>query len=529
MNNSKVNEIELDYNHVQYIEYGNKKTYTFKILNSESSSFQNLVIIQFPDGTMQKRIITYSLSEQEKQDLLNGNMINFSGRISSIIPVGDYIPNSLGKYYESGGKCYTENVEVSPCGSGQHNSSNMDKWHECTHPKKAQVVLSVEEIDCPSGGGGSSGTGSGNIGEDPLDPNNGGIEFPTTPILSNMHFIRFINTLPQNLQNIINNEDNLDYYTGLNNYFYYNNKSDEAKIFINWAIQFKADNPSTTWEQFQNWFLDPRIDIDNTLNNTLTLCVLSKISGDTQPNDSFITLPTNSINDNFVQKMLRSFNGVNTPNLTFHISPTLSNNDWGQTSGSTTNNYNIYISSSIENGSNLMKFITLSHELVHAYMFFSLYSAGVVTFNANGDPLANVNCYPNINYNGLINLNNLTAAERFLVLFCLMNQNGTLTSQWTHEFFNTPSIDANIYQQKIEDYLLSSYDWDSENTTFKNEAINVFGNNWKQELAKAISWIGLEQTSDYNSYISGYQSSPNKLLYISAIRNKIQNSNKNCP
>lgn len=250
MSNSKANEIELDYNHVQYIEYGNKKTYTFKILSPESSSFQNLVIIQFSDGTIQKRIITYSLSEQEKQDLLNGNMINFSGRIASITPVKDFIPNSFGKYYESGGKCYTENVEVSPCGSGQHNSSNMDKWHECTHPKKAQVVLSVEEIDCPSGGGGS-GTGSGNVGGNPLDPNNGGIEFPTTPILFNMHFIRFINTLPQNLQNVINSEDNLDYYTGLNNYFYYNNKSNEAKIFINWAIQFKADNPSTTWEQFE--------------------------------------------------------------------------------------------------------------------------------------------------------------------------------------------------------------------------------------------------------------------------------------
>lgn len=83
-----------------------------------------------------------------------------------------------------------------------------------------------------------------------------------------------------------------------------------------------------------------------------------------------------------------------------------------------------------------------------------------------------------MHYGSHANYNNLTINERFLVLFCLMNQNGTpLNGQWTHDFFNSPSINSNIYRQEIEKFLLNSYDWDSENDTFKNEAKNIFGNN----------------------------------------------------
>ncbi|WP_336689136.1 MULTISPECIES: AHH domain-containing protein [unclassified Chryseobacterium] len=257
--NNKTNTTELDYKHVEYIETAGKKTYTFKILNSDApGSFQNLVVIQYPDGTIKKKIITYSASENEKESMLMGNMVNFSGKVISVTDLDDAAPNNTqGKYYESGGKCYSESIEVSPCGSGQHNASNMDQWDKCTHPVKAKLIVTVEEVPCGSGGSSSTGTGIGtDYGNDTQNPDNGGIDFPTAPTLTNLQFILFVNTLPQNLQDVVNNVDYLDFYTGLNNYFYYSNKTAAAKAFITWALQFKLANPDTSWEQFQNWFID---------------------------------------------------------------------------------------------------------------------------------------------------------------------------------------------------------------------------------------------------------------------------------
>ncbi len=262
--NNKTNTAELDYKHVEYIETVGKKTYTFKILNSDApGSFQNLVIIQYPDGTIKKKIITYSASENEKQSMLMGNMVNFSGKVISVTDLDDAAPNNTqGKYYESGGKCYSESIEVSPCGSGQHNASNMDQWDKCTHPVKAKLIVTVEEVPCGSGGSSSTGTGT-DYGNDTQNPDNGGIDFPTAPTLTNLQFILFVNTLPQNLQDVVNNVDYLDFYTGLNNYFYYSNKTAAAKAFITWALQFKLANPDTSWDQFQKWFINGQLNYQN--------------------------------------------------------------------------------------------------------------------------------------------------------------------------------------------------------------------------------------------------------------------------
>lgn len=274
---------------------------------------------------------------------------------------------------------------------------------------------------------------------------------------------------------------------------------------------------------------DPKltqITLDNSFINSKSLCVLKKIAGDTQ-STNYVTLPRSATNDSFMQKMLRNFNGDNQPNLNFSISASLSNNDWGITQGMN-NNYNIVISENIENGSNLMKIITLSHELIHAYMFNYLFSLGIITFDNGGNPILSIQCSTTINYNN-VNLNLLTEKERFVALFCAMNQNSNLTPEWTHTIFNSNIFDVETYRQKLESYLLNNINWDGESTTFKNEAISVFGTNWKTELSRAASWIGLENTAEYSSYINSYSTTPSKFIYISQIRHKIQPLNKTCP
>jgi len=78
-----------------------------------------------------------------------------------------------------------------------------------------------------------------------------------------------------------------------------------------------------------------------------------------------------------------------------------------------------------------------------------------------------------------------------------------------------------------KDFLKNEYDWSSESQSFQTEAQNVFGSNWKQEEAKAISWDGLGITSGYLPYRNNYNGL--QYLYITTIKTKIQNTNKNCP
>lgn len=303
--------------------------------------------------------------------------------------------------------------------------------------------------------------------------------------------------------------------------------------FVKWAIDYLQANSNLlsnpNWKYLLKTQYPASIYLDSSLNNSKTLCIINKITGNSQINPSQITFNSNVNNNDLVQKMLRTFNGISAPNLTFHIKNNLSNNDWGQTkSGNYLNNYNIYINSTIENSSNIAKIITIIHEMVHAYMFYYLSQSGFINFDSNGDPNVSTKCYTNVNYNQFINLNNLTNEERFLVLFCAMEQNNQLTIDWTHDFFNSPTINSEIYRQKIEEYFTNNYNWDNENDSFKNKAINLFGTNWKKEVSKAISWIGLEQTAEYDSYINSYPPNSGQKFYHVSIKNEIQLSKNEC-
>ena len=110
-----------------------------------------------------------------------------------------------------------------------------------------------------------------------------------------------------------------------------------------------------------------------------------------------------------------------------------------------------------------------------------------------------------------------------------MNSAGNLTQHWTHDLFNSDVFSIEDYRQQLENLILNDYDWNSESATFTNNATSTFGTNWKQEVAEAISWIGLENTSEYSTYLNGFSTQPSKFLYINNIRNTISSTNNNCP
>ena len=220
-------------------------------------------------------------------------------------------------------------------------------------------------------------------------------------------------------------------------------------------------------------------------------------------------------------KMLAEFNDNTGSTLTFKIGTTPAG-DWGITKGSDIlpNNYTITIAQNVENGSNLMKTVTLCHELIHAYMFNTLESANYIIFDSTGSPYfnPNISCNNSINYQN-IDLNTLNTADRLVAILCAMNQVTPLTPQWSHNIFNTATFDIVTYRQALENFILANHDWDNESSVFKNRAMNTFGSNWKRKVAQATSWIGLEQTAGYQNYIDSHSSNTLQKLYLEVFKN----------
>ncbi|WP_291136890.1 hypothetical protein [Flavobacterium sp. UBA7663] len=219
--------------------------------------------------------------------------------------------------------------------------------------------------------------------------------------------------------------------------------------------------------------------------------------------------------------MLAEFNDNTGSTLTFKIGTTPAG-DWGITKGNNTlvNHYTITIAQNVENGSNLMKTVTLCHELIHAYMFNSLEKANYIIFDNSGAPMFNSNLCNTSTNNQNIDLNTLNTADRLLVLLCGMQQAGTLHGeQWSHEIFNIATFDIVTYRQALENFILANHDWDNENPAFKTRAMNIFGNRWKQKIAQATSWIGLEETAGYDNYIDSHQSNFTQWQYLTLYKN----------
>ena len=68
-------------------------------------------------------------------------------------------------------------------------------------------------------------------------------------------YIYFLETLSPAQSEFWNNVANSQYVQIFSNYLYENSFSTAAKDFIYWATNFLINNPGTTIEQFQNWFM----------------------------------------------------------------------------------------------------------------------------------------------------------------------------------------------------------------------------------------------------------------------------------
>lgn len=209
-------------------------------------------------------------------------------------------------------------------------------------------------------------------------------------------------------------------------------------------------------------------------------------------------------NNNFYAQMMATF--TNSLDILFFNIDDLPNNEWGYTFGHEFNTitnplglttsldfYNIKIDTDIESSSNVVRMVTLCHELIHAFMYDTLDDLGVITYYPNGDPKFDaMQC----NVEANVNLNTLSEKDRWVALICAYNNNPNIGS-FTHALFNTANFGVNNYTTQLQNLLLNSHDWDSEPLFLKTSLEDELGTQWKQKASEYLSWKGLEGTAEF--------------------------------
>ncbi|MFC7348460.1 hypothetical protein ACFQO9_17210, partial [Chryseobacterium zhengzhouense] len=142
--------VTIDTDNVTYIENGpNYHTYTFYIKRENASAdapLENLVLSPLTDGTYRELLVTYNLTEQEKETLSNGGFVDIKGRSTTVEVNGFY--NSSG-VSAKGTSCNWEIIgyEIIPCSKNEHGEWNTDQWHTCVAPSKPGYAA-IREYKC---------------------------------------------------------------------------------------------------------------------------------------------------------------------------------------------------------------------------------------------------------------------------------------------------------------------------------------------------------------------------------------------
>ncbi|RCU42510.1 hypothetical protein EIZ47_09190 [Chryseobacterium lacus] len=164
--------ISIDTEQVIYIENGpNYHTYTFAIERTNPSPndpMENLLLTPLPDGTYKEFIVTYNLTQQEKNNIRNGIYSYANNSTVSELASGTFNGNNQLARMSCGWT--TETIWVS-CSQHQHDQSNWQDWGSCI-AEIPPSVYTITKYSCleeedetiapsdPPGSGGGGGGGS---------------------------------------------------------------------------------------------------------------------------------------------------------------------------------------------------------------------------------------------------------------------------------------------------------------------------------------------------------------------------------
>ncbi|MFD1062363.1 hypothetical protein ACFQ1Q_03830 [Winogradskyella litorisediminis] len=550
------NTFIVDTTSVKYIETNYSHSYTFA-LNTISAtdsitSIKNLLLAKHNNmDEYLPMLVTYNLTEQELIAINDGEIpLTYTNQpIFERLEGFDLVQLGMFRCTEFT-TTYTFTI---PC------SCHTDEDHEaapCGHPQ-GEVIFTISEIGaCSDSGGvaGSSGNDSGgtsnNGGGTPIDW--GGAEYsPYNPDNNNSQDILAEGPVTQinpPLRSIVRTDmaDLLDFHDTnfLNNYphmetafnsYLSNNSDTDGYQFIDWSIDylqymFLSGQPLITGEDSLN---PEHLDYFNTIvnSNLSNEEIIAELDfhqlaqeviadgGNVDYEDriyedsSFKNTEIECMHDELLEGdeeslynlMIANFKNDNDV-LTLKVADI--GEQWGITHGNSANNtdwifdyYTITYSDDINNASNLAKMVTLCHEIIHAFMYDTLDDMGIITYEENGNPELNILC-PDIPAN--VNLNTLTAQERWVALLCAFNSNSVAADEeWVHSLFNTSTFILTTYRQALQDFLFNNHNWHGESEAFKTSLQNQFGTAWRSKTAEYMSWQGLEHTDEFIGWAVG--------------------------
>ncbi len=160
------NGTSIDTNDVIYIENGpNYHTYTFNIIRENAPAnapLENLVLSPLSDGTYREILVSYYITDQEKEILRSGGTVDTKNKVTyQSLETGSFQSGITSKTQD----CHLEiNFYYTECSENMHHHG--EQYPECTANQPSELVYVITEV-CTDTSGGS---------DNPWNPN-----FPDLP------------------------------------------------------------------------------------------------------------------------------------------------------------------------------------------------------------------------------------------------------------------------------------------------------------------------------------------------------------
>ena len=506
---------------------GSKTTYTFAIQRPSSDDVLENIVITEQNGIYTYHLMQYHLTAADRELLRQDKSIDMNNKVDITrlevdnpeelyallnTPSLGNIDDDCVDYHAIGGDMCPDNIhDTAEMLSGKCEYVNNDTYFPSSFP----VYNALVDISCVETGSGESTDPDPNPGTNPPDDTDPGDD--TTPVTGTPGDS---GENPGNEDEDPEDEDPEENEPGM--------PTKPIDLVLNSDYLLKQELDADGLEAWENLsesqqseitdFLDDNRD-DNVLDEEAVDFaeevienpdaevdfedrIIEKFEG-TQTDCVHEMLKTDGNNFTLYDSLLNNFNGYFGDHLILEVGDT--GTDWGYTTGQTgtdndiidnPNFYNVTISNDLnEIGSNLAITVTLIHEIMHAYMYQSLFDAGLIEFHESGDavPVGNL-C------NLTLSLDNYTIGELFSAYICELDQNNELDEQWSHEIFNNNIFSVTSFQEQIADYIYQNHNWDSENPNFIFLMEDEFGTDWKQMVSELTSWVGLESTSEFDTW-----------------------------
>lgn len=160
------NEFELDTEEIIQITKGDQVSYTLPVYRSvENNLVENLVLTLQNNNSFSAKVISYDLTQSEKDLLQNGMFVDVSSKMQVVnLDNGSTIANDI--FARSASGCYDVIIEYEMCCHNIHSTLNVQNGQRCTCAKPPTgYTYTIVSIPCNEDGSGGETPGDTSPGD----------------------------------------------------------------------------------------------------------------------------------------------------------------------------------------------------------------------------------------------------------------------------------------------------------------------------------------------------------------------------